>query len=94
MYMNVKISSSKILEIKEVKVSSALTIVRGKKQNKKPAAEQYGKVQLLLTCLSHTQILSSESITTLPLPKLLLSASQVGEICRHPSRSPKDSSAY
>lgn len=32
---------------------------------KKKPAEQYGKVQLL-TCLSHTQILSSESITTLP----------------------------
>lgn len=33
-----------------------------------PAAEQYGKVQLL-TCLSHTQILSSQSITSLPPPQ-------------------------
>lgn len=38
---------------------------------KKTAAEKYGKVQLL-TCLSHTQILSSKSITTTARPKLLL----------------------
>lgn len=34
-------------------------------EKKKKPAEQYGKVQLL-TCLSHTRILSSESIITLP----------------------------
>lgn len=38
---------------------------------KNPAAEKYGKVQLL-TCLSHTQILSSKSITTIARPKLFL----------------------
>lgn len=37
---------------------------RNKTKPENPAAEEYGKVQLL-TCLSHTQTLSSESTTTL-----------------------------
>lgn len=57
-----------------------------------PAAEQYGKVQLL-TCLSHKYLALSPLQACLPL-KLLPSTSLVGEIYQPLNLSPRDSPTY
>lgn len=63
-----KIGSSKIVhKSRKVRLLQKPQQFIKKKKKKSPAAKQYGKVQLL-TCLSQTQILSSESITTTSPP--------------------------